>query len=128
MAKKKNCVDCGACSNSCAEAVVPAEETTTVDYGYYSRVLNKPFDSLNELAIAEAAYYAELKAKEDKAAQKKAEAENATDEDKANAPKEEAVKAAQKAQIVAQREAFTKQKEYFKKKYGKEAYDTVRMM
>ena len=66
--------------------------------------------------------------KEMKAAQKKAEAENATEEEKKNAPAEADVKAAQKAQIVAQREAFTKQKEFFKKKYGQEAYDIVRMM
>ena len=83
----------------------------------------KEFVAFKEKADKLAAEYKELKA-----AQKKAEAENATEEDKANAPKEDAVKAAQKAQIVAQREAFTKQKEYFKKKYGKEAYDTVRMM
>ena len=43
-------------------------------YSYYSRVLKKPFDSLRELKEAEAAYYAELKAKEDKAATKKADA------------------------------------------------------
>ena len=47
---------------------------TERNYSYYSRVLEKPFDSLNELAIAEEAYYAKLKAKEDKAAQKKADA------------------------------------------------------
>ena len=40
-------------------------------YSYYSRVLEKPFDSLEELTKAEDAYYAEKKAKEDKAAQKK---------------------------------------------------------
>lgn len=45
------------------------------DYGYYSRVLNKPFDSIEELREAEAVYYAEIKAKEDKAAAKKADAQ-----------------------------------------------------
>lgn len=44
------------------------------DYSYYSRVLQKPFDSINELKEAEAAFYAEQKAKEDKATQKKADA------------------------------------------------------
>lgn len=44
------------------------------DYSYYSRVLKAPFDSIDELKEAEAVYYAELKAKEDKAAQKKADA------------------------------------------------------
>ena len=43
-------------------------------YSYYSRVLQKPFDSLNELASAEATYYENLKQKENKAAQKKADA------------------------------------------------------
>lgn len=44
------------------------------DYSYYSRVLQKPFDSIGELKEAEAAYFAEQKAKEDKAAAKKADA------------------------------------------------------
>jgi chromosome segregation ATPase len=47
---------------------------TEVEYSYYSRVLNKPFDSIEELKEAENAYYAEIKAKEDKAATKKADA------------------------------------------------------
>lgn len=44
-------------------------------YGYYSRVLKEPFDSVEELKKAEEAYFAELKAKEDRSAQKKADAE-----------------------------------------------------
>lgn len=47
----------------------------TLDYGYYSRVLQKPFDRLVDLEQAETAYFAEQKAKADKAAQKKAEAQ-----------------------------------------------------
>jgi hypothetical protein len=47
---------------------------TERSYSYYSRVLNKPFDSIDELKKAEEVYYAEQKAKEDKAAQKKADA------------------------------------------------------
>lgn len=43
-------------------------------YAFYSRVLNKPFDTLSELNAAEDAHFAELKAKEDKVAQKKADA------------------------------------------------------
>lgn len=43
-------------------------------YSYYSRVLKEPFDSIDELKEAEEAYYAKLKAKEDKAALKKADA------------------------------------------------------
>lgn len=47
----------------------------TNDYAFYSRVLNKAFDSVEELKEAEAAFKAEQKAKEDKAAAKKAEAQ-----------------------------------------------------
>ena len=43
-------------------------------YGYYSKLLKKPFDSVEELKKAEANHYAEIKAKEDKAAAKKADA------------------------------------------------------
>ena len=43
-------------------------------YSYYSKVLKEPFDSIEELREAEEAYYAKQKAKEDKAAQKKADA------------------------------------------------------
>jgi chromosome segregation ATPase len=46
-----------------------------VKYGYYSKLLKEPFDSLNELTMAEEAYYAKQKAKEDAAAQKKADAQ-----------------------------------------------------
>lgn len=55
----------------------------TLDYGFYSRVLNKPFDSLSELKRAEEAYYAEQKAKEDKVAQKKTDAQKVEDAFKA---------------------------------------------
>lgn len=46
----------------------------TLDYGFYSNVLKKPFERLDDLKKAEAAYFQEQKAKEDKAAQKRAEA------------------------------------------------------
>lgn len=46
----------------------------TQDYMYYSKILKEPFSSVEELKEAEEAYYAKLKAKEDKAAQKKADA------------------------------------------------------
>lgn len=45
-----------------------------IAYSYYSRVLKEPFDSIEELKEAEEAYYARLRAKEDKAAQKKTDA------------------------------------------------------
>ena len=53
------------------------EEKAT--YAFFSRVLNKPFDSVAELKAAEEAYYAEIKAKEDKAATKKADAKKVED-------------------------------------------------
>jgi tetratricopeptide (TPR) repeat protein len=49
-------------------------EKTELGYGFYSNVLKKPFERLTDLKRAEEVYYAEQKAKEDKAAQKKAEA------------------------------------------------------
>lgn len=61
-----------------------------INYGYYSRLLNKPFDSVEELKEAEAAHYAELRAKEDKIAQKKADAAKVEDAFKAlNAARKE---------------------------------------
>ena len=47
---------------------------TTYDCMFYSKVLKEPFNSIEELMEAEEAYYAKLKAKEDKAAEKKADA------------------------------------------------------
>ena len=54
-----------------------------VDYGYYSKLLQKPFDSLNELTKAEEAYRAEQKEKENAATQKKADAKKVEDAFKA---------------------------------------------
>ena len=62
----------------------------TPAYGFYSRILNKPFDSVAELREAEAAYFAEQKAKEDKVAQKKADAQKVEEAFKAmNAARKE---------------------------------------
>jgi chromosome segregation ATPase len=58
-------------------------ENNTVGYSYYSRVLEKPFDSIEELATAEAKHYEAIKAKEDAAAQKKADAVKVEDAFKA---------------------------------------------
>ena len=52
---------------------------TEPSYSYYSRVLNKPFDTVNALKAAEDAYFAEIKAKEDKAAAKKTDAKKVED-------------------------------------------------
>jgi dsDNA-specific endonuclease/ATPase MutS2 len=46
-----------------------------VKYSYYSKLLCEPFDTLEELQEAEEAYYVKQKAKEDAAAQKKADAQ-----------------------------------------------------
>lgn len=53
---------------------VNIKENEDIAYGFYSKLLKKPFDSVAELRDAELAYYAEQKAKEDKAATKKADA------------------------------------------------------
>jgi chromosome segregation ATPase len=45
-----------------------------VEYGYFSKLLKEPFDTIEELQEAEEAYYAKQKAKEDAAAQKKTDA------------------------------------------------------
>lgn len=50
-------------------------QATRPAYSYYSRVLEKPFDSLKELTAAEKAHYDRIAAKEEKAAQKKADAQ-----------------------------------------------------
>ena len=49
-------------------------EKETLDYGFYSNVLQKPFERLDDLKKAEYVYFEEQKLKEDKAAQKKADA------------------------------------------------------
>lgn len=51
------------------------KEDVKQTYSYYSRVLEKPFDSLVELTAAEQKYFDEKKAKEDAATQKKTDAQ-----------------------------------------------------
>jgi chromosome segregation ATPase len=65
------------------ETIIKPTTKTQQEFAYYSRVLNKPFDSLAELKDAEDAHFAELKAKEDKAATKKADAKKVEDAFKA---------------------------------------------
>ena len=89
----KKCNDNCSCSH--VDGKVTAHETSvntknkntcekeTINYGFYSKVLQKPFDSLSELKAAEAAYQAEQKAKEDAAAKKKADATKVEDAFKA---------------------------------------------
>ena len=90
MTKKK-------CNDNCACSHVDAKDTSfanvkdayqvdakeTINYGFYSKILQKPFDSLSELMAAEKLYQDEQKAKEDKAAQKKADAQKVEDAFKA---------------------------------------------
>ena len=71
----------GNCSCSHVDGKQAAKES--INYGFYSKVLNKPFDSLSELMSAEEAYNNELKLKEDAAAQKKADAKKVEDAFKA---------------------------------------------
>jgi uncharacterized protein YdiU (UPF0061 family) len=54
-----------------------------IEYIYYSKVLKQPFESVDELREAEAAYYAEIQAREDKAATKKADAKKVEESFKA---------------------------------------------
>ncbi len=65
-------------------------EKETLDYGFYSNVLKKPFERLDDLKKAEAVYYEEQRAKELKAAAKKADAQKVEDAFKAlNAARKE---------------------------------------
>ena len=59
------------------------ENNTRHEYCFYSKLLKKPFDSIEELRIAEKAYYAEQKAKEDATAIKRADAAKVEDAFKA---------------------------------------------
>ena len=59
------------------------ENKNMQNYMYYSTVLKKPFESVEALVEAEEAYYAKLKAKEDAATQKKADAMKVEDAFKA---------------------------------------------
>jgi hypothetical protein len=74
------------CNDNCACSHVDAKHTgekETLDYGFYSNILKKPFERLVDLKRAEEVYYAEQKAKEDKATQKKVDAQKVEDAFKA---------------------------------------------
>lgn len=82
-------------------------------YSYYSRVLKEPFDSVGELKEAEEAYYAKLKAKEDKAAQKKTDALKVEDAFKAlNKARKDF-----KTKLTALTEAYREELESLKKSF-----------
>ena len=110
MAKKKNCNDCGACAHVDNEH---CGEKETLDYGFYSNVLKKPFERLEDLKQAEYVYYEELKAKEDKAAQKKADAKKVEDAFKAL----NAARKAYKEDLTALTAEYSKELEHLKKAY-----------
>lgn len=108
---KKNCSDCGACGHVDAKQadtnyVKPTlAEKETLDYGFYSNVLQKPFERLEDLKKAEYVYYEEQKAKADKAAKKKADAQKV----------EEAFKA-----LNAARKAYKEDMTQLTKEYSEE--------
>ena len=81
------------------------DEKEIFNYGFYSKVLQKPFDTLTDLKAAEEAYYEEQKIKEDKAAQKKADAQKV----------EEAFKA-----LNAERKAYKEELAQLTKEYAEE--------
>lgn len=81
----------------------------------------KAFKAFEEEAQKVAAAYSALVE-----AKKRAEAEDATEEEKKAAPALEEIAKAKQKMVIAGREAFTKQKAYFKEKYGEDAYKAVR--
>ena len=76
----KKCNDNCNCSHADAKV---CDEKTTLDYGFYSNVLKKPFERLDDLKKAEYVYFEEQKAKEAKVSQKKADAQKVEDAFKA---------------------------------------------
>ena len=65
--------------------MIKKNETNKIntEFSYYSKLLKQPFDSIEELKEAEAAYNAKMKAKEDAASKKKADAQKVEDAFKA---------------------------------------------
>ena len=111
-----------------------ANRKDTQAYGYYSRVLEQPFDSVEELKAAEDAHYAKLKAKEDQAAAKKAEAKKVEDAFIAlNAARKTYKAELQEAattyseELIALKERFEKVREDIHKRLeaAETAYDTA---
>ncbi len=69
--------------SKCAEGTCKCANVNSNDYGYYSRLLKKDFDTVEQLKKAEAAYYAAQEQKQIKAAEKKSDAEKVQDAFKA---------------------------------------------
>lgn len=101
---KKNC--------NCVDGKHTGEKET-LDYGFYSNVLKKPFERLEDLKKAEYVYFEEQKVKEDKAAQKRAEAQKVE-----NAFKElNAARKAYKEDITQLTKEYAEELESLKKAY-----------
>lgn len=84
------------------KAMQETQERESQTYAFYSKVLSKVFDTVEELEAAEAEHAAELKAKEDAAALKKAEANKV----------EEAFKARNAAVVEYNTKVMAARKEY----------------
>ena len=89
----------------------------TREYSYYSRVLGKPFDSIEELKEAEAIYFTEQKAKEDKVIAKKADAKKVEDAFKALKDSFEFGKKDIHAKLAAAEDAYKEALKAFTDKY-----------
>ena len=94
------------------------------DYGYYSRVLNKPFDSIEELRAAEEAHLKEIRAKEDKVAQKKADAQKVEDAFKAL----NAARKVYKDNLLALTERYSKDLQEMKAAFEQNKHDEQRVL
>ena len=107
MTKKK-------CNDNCACSPVDAKQATEdANYGYYSKVLKEPFDTLTELTEAEEAYYAKLKAKEAAAYQKKIDAQKVEEAFKAlNAARKDF-----KEELTALTTEYSEELEHLKKAF-----------
>lgn len=93
-------------------------------YGFYSRILNKPFDSVRELQEAEATHFAEIKAKEDKAAAKKADAQKVEDAFKAL----NAARKVYKDNLFALTERYSKDLQEMKAAFEQNKHDEQRVL
>ena len=112
------------CNNNCGESCNNCGEKETLDYGFYSNVLNKPFERLEDLKKAEYVYYEEQKVKEDAATQKKADAQKVEDAFKAL----NAARKTYKEELAALTKEYSEELEHLKKAFElgkKDIYETL---
>ena len=69
----------GSKTNHGVDPINPETNKEKISYGFYSKVLKQPFDTLDELNKAEQVHYDAIAAKENKAAEKKADAKKVED-------------------------------------------------